>query len=194
MRLILVRHGRPDEGHAERPHDPPLREDGWRQARAVGAFLANEGVSRVVASPLMRARQTAEPLAAALSMPIDLVEGWVEADRHVGRYRSMETLRAQGDEDWKRFLADPLRFLGADPESFRAGVVSALRALIAGSGPDARVAVFTHGMPINIVLSHALGLEGLVHFPPAYGSITRLRVRGDGALGVVSVNETAHLA
>jgi len=133
-------------------------------------------------------------LAAALSMPIDLVEGWVEADRHVGRYRSMETLRAQGDEEWKRFLADPLRFLGADPESFRAGVVSALRALIAGSDPDARVAVFTHGMPINIVLSHALGLEGLVHFPPAYGSITRLRVRGDGALGVVSVNETAHLA
>lgn len=194
MRLILVRHGRPDEGHAERPHDPPLREDGWGQARAVGAFLANEGVSRVVASPLMRARQTAEPLAAALSMPIDLVEGWVEADRHVGRYRSMETLRAQGDEEWKRFLADPLRFLGADPESFRAGVVSALRALIAGSDPDARVAVFTHGMPINIVLSHVLGLEGLVHFPPAYGSITRLRVRGDGALGVVSVNETAHLA
>ena len=67
-------------------------------------------------------------------------------------------------------------------------------ALLAGSDPDARVAVFTHGMPINIVLSHVLGLEGLVHFPPAYGSITRLRVRGDGALGVVSVNETAHLA
>ena len=26
MKIVLVRHGRPDEGHAERPHDPPLAD------------------------------------------------------------------------------------------------------------------------------------------------------------------------
>jgi len=192
MRLILVRHGRPDEDDVARPHDPPLHEDGWRQARAVAALLAREGVSRIIASPLMRARQTAEPLAERLDMPIGIVEGWVEADRHVARYRSMETLRAQGDEEWRRFLRDPIRYLGSDPELFRAEVLGALGDLIGESDRSARVAVFTHGMPINIVLSHALGLEGLVHFPPAYGSVTRLRVRSGGAIGVVSVNECGH--
>src|SRR5271169_1346818 len=123
MRLILVRHGRPDEDDVARPHDPPLHEDGWRQARAVAALLAREGVSRIIASPLMRARQTAEPLAERLDMPIGIVEGWVEADRHVARYRSMETLRAQGDEEWKRFLGDPIRYLGGDPAVFRAEVL-----------------------------------------------------------------------
>jgi broad specificity phosphatase PhoE len=194
MRLVLVRHGRPDEDEVERPNDPPLHEDGWRQARTVAALLAEEGISRIIASPLRRARQTAEPLAERLAMPIDIVDGWVEADRHVARYRSMETLRAQGDEEWKRFLGDPIRYLGGDPVAFRGEVLAALGAVIAESDKSARVAVFTHGMPINIVLSHALGLEGLVNFPPAYASVTRLRVSSDGAFGVVSVNECAHHA
>lgn len=194
MKLILVRHGRPDENDLERPGDPPLRADGRRQARAVAALLAGEGVTRIVASPLARARETAAPLADRVGLPVDIADGWAEADRYVSRYRSTETLRALGDEKWCRFLSDPIRYLGGDPSSFRAGVLDALRAVIAESDAAARVVVFTHGMPINIVLSHALGLEGLVHFPPGYGSITRPRACGDGAVGVVSINESGHHA
>ena len=58
MKLVLVRHGRPDEEDADHPHDPKLRDDGWRQARTVAALLAGEGITRIVASPLRRARQT----------------------------------------------------------------------------------------------------------------------------------------
>ena len=95
MKIVLVRHGRPDEGHAERPHDPPLAEEGWRQARAAAALLAGEGITRIVTSPLLRARQTAEPLAARLGLkyytfvsqvengfgrvPIDGMEAWARA-------------------------------------------------------------------------------------------------------------------
>ena len=38
MRLILVRHGRPDEEDAVSPHDPPLNADGRRQAQMVKRF------------------------------------------------------------------------------------------------------------------------------------------------------------
>ena len=114
MRLTLVRHGRPDEGDTARPHDPPLRADGRRQAQAVAALLAGEGVTRVVASPLLRAHQTALPLAERLGLPVDTVDGWAEADRHLARYRSTETLRAQGEAEWARFLADPVRYLGGE--------------------------------------------------------------------------------
>lgn len=191
MKLTLVRHGRPDEDDAVRPHDPPLRADGRRQAQAVAALLAAEGVTRVVASPQLRAHQTALPLAARLCLPVHTVDGWAEADRHLARYRSTETLRAQGDAEWARFLADPLRYLGADPDAFRAAVLGALQQSIAGDG-DAHVAVFTHGMPINVVLSHVLGLSKIIHFQPGYGSVTRLRARDAERIGVVSVNESGH--
>lgn len=192
MRLILVRHGRPDEGGAETPHDPPLNADGWRQAEAAARLLKEEGVTRIVASPLRRAQQTAAPLAASLGLPIETIDLWAEADRGAIRYRSTETLRAEGGENWSRFLVDPIRYLGSDPAAFQAGVLTALGATVAGESPQARVAVFTHGMPINIVLSHALGLDSITRFLVGYGSVTRLRHLGEGRYGVTSVNETGH--
>jgi broad specificity phosphatase PhoE len=114
-----------------------------------------------------RAHETALPLAARLGLPVHTTEGWAEADRHLGRYRSTETLHAQGPAEWQRFLDDPLRYLGVEPERFIGGVLAAYRRLIVEGPSDAHVAVYTHGLPINIVLSHILGLEGIVHFDPA---------------------------
>lgn len=192
MRLILVRHGRPDEGDLDSPDDPPLNADGWRQARAAANLLAREPVTRIVASPLLRAQQTARPLAERLGLPIDTIEGWAEADRRASRYRSTETLRAEGGEAWRRFLQDPIRYLGAEPDAFRAGVRGALLETASPENRASRIVVFTHGLPINVVLSHALGLTSTTHFLVAYGSVTRLRRRDDGGYGVSSVNETGH--
>jgi probable phosphoglycerate mutase len=167
--------------------------EGVAPGRAAAA-RSPAGITRIVTSPLLRARQTAEPLAARLGLAAEVVDGWAEADRHRGSYRSVETLKAQGEGEWQRFLADPVRYLGGDPATFRAAVLAALDALVATAARDAHVAVFCHGLPINVVLSHALGLDRIVHFPPSYGSVTRLRVRSTRAIGVVSVNETGHLA
>ena len=194
MKIVLVRHGRPDEGDTERPHDPPLAEDGRRQAEAAGALLARERIDRIVASPLLRARQTAVPLADRLGLTPEVVDGWAEADRHLYRYRSVETLKAMGGGEWQRFLADPVRYMGGDTATFRSTVLGALAVLLASGPRDTHVAVFTHGLPINVVLSQALGLERIVHFPPSYGSVTRLRARDLQTIGIVSVNETGHLS
>ncbi len=192
MRLILIRHGRPNEDDADAPHDPPLNAHGRRQAQAAARLLETEGLTRIVASPLRRARQTAESLAERLGLSIETIDDWAEADRGSIRYRSTETLRAEGGDAWSRFLADPIGYLGGDPASFRAGVLGALAATVANESATARVAVFTHGMPINIVLSHALGLESITRFLVGYGSVTRLRHFGEGRYGIVSVNETGH--
>ncbi|MBN8756624.1 MULTISPECIES: histidine phosphatase family protein [unclassified Variovorax] len=201
MKIVLVRHGRPDEDAAERPHDPPLRDDGHAQAEAVAARLAQEGITRIVSSPMARAAQTAQPLARALGLPVETIEGWAEADRHVARYRSTETLRALGESEWRRFLDDPIAYFGGDGASFRSDVLGALAATVEAGPADAHVAVFTHGLPINVVLSHALGLERIVHFAPGYASMTRLRLLSPDArpgvppqaIGVASVNERGHL-
>jgi broad specificity phosphatase PhoE len=145
-------------------HGRETGAEGRTQARAAARLLESEGVTRIVASPLQRARQTAEPLAARLGLPVETIDGWAEADRGMQRYRSTETLRAEGGEAWSRFLADPIGYLGSDPASFRAGVLDALAATGAGEQPTARVVVFAHGLPINIVLSHALALESITQF------------------------------
>lgn len=71
-------------------------------------------------------------------------------------------------------------------------MLAALGVTVANEPATARVTVFTHGLPINIVLSHALGLESITRFLVGYGSVTRLRHFGDGRYGVVSINETGH--
>jgi phosphohistidine phosphatase len=66
VRLLLIRHadalpGTPDELR-------PLSVDGRAAARALGARLADDGVQpdAILTSPLLRARETGEALAAAL--------------------------------------------------------------------------------------------------------------------------------
>src|ERR1700733_12281864 len=83
-----------------------------------------------------------------------------------------------GEAEWQRFLEDPVRYLEDDPVAFRAGVRSALDNMLADGEPNAQVAVFTHGLLTNIVLSRILSLERIVHFQPGYGSITRLTAWG----------------
>ena len=54
--LLLVRHGRPHEGHASKPGDPPLHPSGHAQARALAAKrLHLEPIERIVCSPQQRA-------------------------------------------------------------------------------------------------------------------------------------------
>lgn len=72
-RLWLVRHGQTDwnrEGRFQGHADPPLNDLGRRQAAALAESLADETFHAVYCSDLLRARQTAEPLAARLALPM----------------------------------------------------------------------------------------------------------------------------
>ena len=77
MLLYIVRHGHPDYA------TDSLTERGWLQAEAVGKRLAATGIDQVYASPMGRARQTAEPTCRLLDLPCQ-IEPWaheVQDDR-----------------------------------------------------------------------------------------------------------------
>jgi len=81
--LILARHGETDwnrenrfQGHA----DPPLNDLGREQSAALAASLAEERIARIYTSPLRRAAETAEIVAAALGLDVEHVEGLREID------------------------------------------------------------------------------------------------------------------
>jgi broad specificity phosphatase PhoE len=187
MQLLMIRHGRPETGIS----DPKLSETGRTQAATLGMFLERAGIDAILASPLRRAVETAEPTAKALGLDIRLVDGLAEADRFGAHYRSIEELR-RSPQEWAKFLADPIGFLGGNAATFKRDVVGAIDLALA-SGGDGKVALFTHGLPINVVLSHALGLHKITHFVPHYCSITRIGGNSSDDLTVISVNETTFL-
>ena len=188
-KLILIRHGTPDEGHKLQPQDPPLNETGRQQAARIAERLADEGIHRIVSSPQRRAQNTAAPLAGKLGLSIELLEGLAEVDRYTDRYRSPETIRRESPESWEDFQKSPARFFGRDEEEFRSGVLGAFSTIVAHPTAS-RTAVFTHGMPIKTLLMHILNLTTPAKFAIGHCSVTRIAGGSIETLRVESVNET----
>ena len=76
MRILLTRHGETEwntEGRYQgQGFDIPLSATGRSQAKALASRLANFEFTRVVSSPLLRARQTAEIVLGDRSVPLTL--------------------------------------------------------------------------------------------------------------------------
>ena len=88
MELILIRHGLPEKviNQDGTPADPPLSEEGLKQAELVANWLEHEQIDKLYASPMRRAVQTAEPLAKVKGLDIELREGVAEYDRKSDLY------------------------------------------------------------------------------------------------------------
>jgi probable phosphoglycerate mutase len=193
MELILVRHGLPErvENDDGTPADPPLSAAGRQQAERVAQWLARERIERVYASPLRRAVETAQPLAAALSTELRIEPGVSEFDQDAQHYVPLEELKRTDYARWRQLMESG--FAGAfDPEVFRANVVRAIESII-GDNRGARVAVVCHGGVINVWAAHLLGLPRAMFFGPHYTSINRFMAAGSGQRSIVSLNETGHL-
>lgn len=191
---MLIRHGLPvrrelTDGIA----DPELADDGFEQARHLANYLATESIDALYASPLRRAVQTAEAVAAVKSLPIVIVDGVAEWDRNSSEYIPVEELKAAGDPRWHAMVRGEWTVHEESPEEFAARVIGSLEVII-DSHPGQRVAVSCHGGVINAYLSHVLGLpvsQGF--FYPNYTSIHRVIASRGGHRSVVTINETSHL-
>ncbi len=192
MELILVRHGHPDVPKTGQTGNPPLSVRGHAHARCSAQALRHEKIEAIWTSGLHRADATAQPLAQMLDLTVHKLKGLGEIDRDGGAYSNVEMIREKGREAWKHFLENPIGYFGLDRDVFRAETLEAFGEVMA-SGHTGKVAIFTHGFPINILLSHALGINNDARFVPHYGSITRLTGHRLSALTVVSVNETGHV-
>ena len=193
MELLLIRHALPlrVEKCDGTPADPPLSAEGVRQAARLAAWLGAERVDAVYASPLRRARETAEPLAAAQRLAVRIEPGVVEFDPHSASYVPLEEIKAQSRELWQELVSGGLT-AGIDVALFRRTVAAALERIVAAH-PGGRVAVVCHGGVVNAWAAHVLGLEPTLFFQPGYTSVSRFLAAGSGERSLLSLNETAHL-
>jgi 8-oxo-dGTP diphosphatase len=70
----LVRHAKAGSRKAWKGDDElrPLSKAGQAQGRALAKRLGGEGITRILSSPYVRCRQTVEPLAERVGIPIEL--------------------------------------------------------------------------------------------------------------------------
>jgi probable phosphoglycerate mutase len=193
VELLLIRHGLPvrierDDGA---PADPPLSPEGQEQARRVARWLGGQPIDAIVASPLVRARETAQPLAHARGLEIQIEPGVRELDADSDRYIPLEELKQQDYQAWKAAMAGGL-YAGVDVDAFRREVVDAIERTIAAHA-GRRVAIVCHGGVINAWASHVLGISELLFFDPYYTSINRFFAASTGERSVASLGETPHL-
>lgn len=195
MHLLVVRHGQPfDESGTGGHGDPALSPLGQAQAAAVCAQLEKEHIDHIVSSPMVRARQTGEPLAAALGLEMEFDDDLKEAGWQAGAYlRTEENLSVFVD----KLKDDPEYFY--KPEGRAVFTERVIRSFtrIADENPGKRVAVFCHGMVTTVLSAHALG--GMVpttrDLHPEYTALTRVQASPGRDLWTLnSFNETMHLA
>ncbi len=192
MQLILVRHALPERQHVTSgTADPVLSDVGVEQADKAARWLSAEQIGTVYASPMRRAKQTAEAYAALSGHAIQFHEGLVEFDRHTSSYIPMEELKRTDYAAWKAFV-DGRYNEEVDILAFQDTVVRALESIIAKHQGE-QVAVFCHGGVINVWAAHVLKMVPRLFFDPNYTSINRFLCARTGERNIVSLNETAHL-
>jgi broad specificity phosphatase PhoE len=192
MQLLLVRHALPLRSDHGEGSDPDLSESGLAQIARLPEALARFPISRVVSSPQRRAIQTAEPVAAAHGLAVEIDDRLAEYDRDLPAYIPIEQIRDEFPEEWARMAQGQLPS-AVDADAFRARVRAAVDDLVAVADPDDTIAAFSHGGVINVVLHEILGTSRLLSFPVDYASVTRLLFSRAGEATVASVNGTEHV-
>jgi broad specificity phosphatase PhoE len=158
--ILLARHGETDwnrEGRFQGHADPPLNEAGRAQAAQLAVELASQELAAVYASPLRRALETADVVAATRRLVPLPDERLREVD--VGSWQGLTR-----DEVQRRFPEQYARWLdygqgwedGESYEEMGRRVVAGLLALAAAHEGDRLLAV-THGGPIRAAFAFAGG-------------------------------------
>ncbi|WP_374023943.1 histidine phosphatase family protein [Mycobacterium sp. HNNTM2301] len=192
MQLLLVRHALPLRSEHGEGSDPDLSDQGLAQIERLPKALARFPISRVVSSPQRRAIQTAEPVAAARALTVEIDDRFAEYDRDLPLYIPVEQIREEMPEEWARLAQGHLPS-AVDENAFLARVRAAVDDLVSSVDPEDTVAVFSHGGVINVLLHQILGTSRLLSFPVDYASVTRLLFSRSGQATVAGVNGVEHV-
>ena len=158
--VYLARHGRTAynrEGRFQGQQEVPLDELGREQALALAERAVSYGFAALWCSPLLRARETADAVAAKIGLQPREDARLMETDAGDWTNRSFEDVIAEAPEQFSQFAnADP-DFAFPGGESFVAQeqrVGAALDDVEAGELP---ALVVCHGMVIRAALSVRIG-------------------------------------
>jgi broad specificity phosphatase PhoE len=198
-RLLLVRHGQSTWNHERRIQgqlDPPLSDEGRRQATRLGHRLTGRTFEAIYTSDLRRAAETAQLVGQAVQIePAPMAE---LREIYLGEWEGLRTeeLAARFPDAWASWTEEPNWDLvpgGEGSVAFEARVGLALDQLFERH-PQGDVLVVTHGGVIQIALHHVVGRPGRGIFPfRIQNASVSVLERRNGRVVVSGVNDIGHL-
>ncbi|WOJ96556.1 histidine phosphatase family protein [Congregibacter brevis] len=174
--VYLVRHGEAAASWGQSP-DPGLSELGHAQAKKTAqqleANLSEPGVT-LMSSPLLRAQETAIPLATSLGLEVSIDERFREVPSPVPLAERQDWLRGFMRQQWHE--QEPAL------HQWRQNIVEAVESL------SGTTIVFTHFLVINALVGWYQKHEETLVFWPDNASVTLLD-ESTGSLAVSSLGE-----
>jgi broad specificity phosphatase PhoE len=192
VQLLLIRHALPLRSEPGRGSDPELSEEGIEQAKRLPDALARFPITRLVSSPQVRSIQTAQPVADALGLTVEIDERLAEYDRDMEHYIPIEQIAAEFPEELARLAQGHLPS-SVDEPAFLDRINAGISELVAKGEHEDTIAVFTHGGVINGLLHIVLRTEKILCFNVDYAGVSRLLSSREGNLYVAAVNGTEHV-
>ena len=207
MRLILIRHGQ-SQANVDaiiQGDDDPLTNLGRTQAHAVGLHLGVRGdISHLYASPMARARETAEIIGGYVGLEPSLEAGLAEINPGSAVGMSWEDWTAANPE-----LAERLRTTqrtledrwegGESGQEFVDRIFGTYDRIVTQHlGTNDVVTVVSHGGPLSWISARLHG-DSLERWPFSRSdfrncSLTEIEIDSDGTHTVCVLNQVSHLA
>ena len=203
-RVLLVRHGE-SQGNAEKRFGghsaTPLSARGRLEAEATARALLPKRIAAIYSSDLLRAVETAEPLARALGLEINQSSAFRE--RSVGRMEGLtfEEAATRHPDEYAALIRRDFEYVLAEGESYRQMLDRSsgeLDRIIEKHRGDS-ICIFSHTGTICILALHLMGALDAPTLRPVWISstncgVTRFDLRSDGFVRVLAINDTSHLS
>jgi ribonuclease H / adenosylcobalamin/alpha-ribazole phosphatase len=197
---VLLRHGQTPMSVQQRyagRSDVPLTDVGVQQAAAAAKRLASADVGVIVTSPLLRAVQTAQEVAAVTGAAVVTDDGFREADFGAWDGLTFAEVRERWPSEVSTWLADP-DVAPPGGESFAdvsARVTAALDRVLADREGQ-RVLIVSHVTPIKTLVAAALLAPpaALFRMHLDVAALCEIDWYADGPAVLRSFNDTGHLS
>jgi len=199
LRLFVVRHGETEWVRERRfagSRDIPLTAAGRDQCAAVARALASATVAAVYASPLERARASAEVIAKPHGLAVRIVPAFSEMTFGSWEGLTRDEARARDPEAWAQWRSAPhlLKLAGGETIAEVAARVTAGVEALQAAHEGHTVVLVSHGVVARVIVLGALGLglDRLWTLDAAPAGITEIEYE-PGWATVHRMNTVAHL-
>jgi probable phosphoglycerate mutase len=167
--VLFIRHGETDWNRIKRIQghvDIPLAASGLAQAEQLAQRLASEArqgarLDAVYSSDLLRARQTAQPFADALGLPVHLREGLRERGFGAFQGHDGEQISVKYPAEYALWRSHDVDFAppggGESQREFHTRVLDSVDAIVCAH-PRGRIACVAHGGVLDCIYRLACGV------------------------------------
>ena len=200
MILYLVRHCKTDYNDQRRcqgKSDLPLNDAGQRQALALGQRFSGLELDGIHSSPLNRAMQTANAIAAGRSMEIVPEKGLVELDQGELEGMDMNEMARKCPDLLKKWIEDPADTVLPRGESMRVlqnRAWAAVESIVRSYQPETHVVAVSHNLAICTLVCKLLNIALLDfrRFRLSPAGVTTVEFKWNQGV-VITLNDTSHL-